>query len=170
MLITLFVASAVLCSPAQEIKEKKYSKKDLPAVVLNSFQKEYPKASIKEVSMETEKGVEYWEIESVDGKVKRDLLYTADGKKAEAEETIEMSQVPAVVKSTLAGEYPKGKVDKAEKVMKGSSVTYEFHLKDGGKSHEVVIDTNGKVLKGGKNAKSDDEDEEEEEEDEDAQG
>jgi len=170
LLIALLVVSSVLCSQAQEKKEKKYSKKDLPAAVLSSFQKEYPKASIKEVSMEKEKGVEYWEIESADGKVKRDLLYTSDGKKAEVEETMEMSQVPAVVKTTLTGEYPKGKVDKAEKVMKGSSVTYEFHLKDGDKSHEVVIDPDGKVLKGGKNAKSEDEDEEEEEEDEDGQG
>jgi hypothetical protein len=118
--------------------------------------------------MEKEKGVAYWEIESVDGKMKRDLLYSADGKKVETEETIEMSQVPAAVKTTLSGEYPNGKVSKAEKVMKGTTTKYEFLLKDGSKSHEVVIDPDGKLIKGGKSAKEDkDEDEDDDDDDQD---
>jgi len=57
--------------------------KILPAAVLDAFKTAYPKAVIKGTSKETEKGVTYYEIESVDGKLNRDLLYTADGKAAE---------------------------------------------------------------------------------------
>jgi hypothetical protein len=165
--IAVLIASVLVGSQAQE-KEKKYSKKDLPAAVAASFQKEYPKASIKAVSKEKEKGVSYWEIESVDGKTKRDLLYSDDGKKVETEETVEMSQLPAAVRTTLKGEYPNGKVSKAEKVMKGEMTKYEFHLKDGSKTHEVVIDPDGKLIKGGKEAKEGkDEDEDEDDDDQD---
>jgi hypothetical protein len=166
LIIAAFLASFILVTQAQEQKTK-YTPKDLPAAVLTSFQKEYPKASIKGVSMEKEKGVTFWEIESIDGKVTRDLLYSVDGKKAETEETIEMAQVPAIVRTTLTAEYPKGKVEKAEKLTKGNVVTFEFQVKDASTEHEVVVASDGKLLKGGKAAKSEKEEDEEEEEDED---
>ena len=151
LLLAMLVASTVVGSQAQ-VSKKKYTQKDLPAPVLAAFQKEYPKATIKEVSIEKSNGVTYWEIGSVDGKTTRDLLYLPEGKKVETEETIEYSQVPAVVRKTLSSQYPQGKVPKSEKLTKGNLVTYEFQVQDGSATHEVVIASDGKLLKGGMKA------------------
>ncbi len=164
IIICAVIISSCTCILQAQEKKKKFSKKDLPAAVLSAFEKEYPKAMIKGGGKEKEKGMTYYEVESVDGKVKRDLLYTPEGKKTETEETIDMSAAPASIKPTLDAEYPKCKILKAEKVMKDSSTTYEILLRDGKKSHEVVFDADGKMIKGGKNDK--DEEDEEDEEDE----
>lgn len=68
--------------------EKKIAPKDLPATVSSAFKAAYPSAKIKGAGTETEDGVEYYEIESVDGKTRRDLLYTKDGKVCEIEEMV----------------------------------------------------------------------------------
>ncbi len=68
-------------------QEKKIDKNDLPKAVLNAFQKRYPNAAIKGTSIEKENGKTYYEIESIDGTRRRDLLYTKSGKVAEIEET-----------------------------------------------------------------------------------
>ena len=159
----VLVSSCLFIVQAQE-KKKKFTKKDLPAAVVSAFEKDYPNATIKGGGKEKEKGVTYYEVESVDGKVKRDLLYTPEGKKTETEETIEMSAAPASIKATLASEYPKGKILKAEKVMKDSSTSYEILVKVGKKNREVVFDADGKMIKGGKNDKEEEDEKGEEDE------
>jgi hypothetical protein len=128
-------------------QEKKITKKDLPVPVLSSFQKAYPKATIKGLSTETEEGKTYFEIESVDGKVKRDLLYLADGTVAEIEETVAAADLPAPVKAAVAAKHPKGKIAKVEKVTRGGVVSYDVVLRSGKTNVELSIDPAGKVLK-----------------------
>ena len=163
-LIMLILSFTAIVAYGQE-KKKKYTPDDLPKEVINAFHKDYPKASIKGVGVEKEHGVLLYEIESYDGSVKRDLLYSPAGKKIESEETIPMSAVPANVKLSLSREYPQGKVQKSELVNRDSSVTYEFLVKDGSKTHEVVISPDGKIVKGGKNTQDKDEDEDEDDDD-----
>ena len=163
MMAMVMILSSVLVVHAQE-KKKKYSKKDLPAEVLSAFQKAYPKATIKGVDKEKENGTTYFEIESVDGKTKRDLLYTTEGKVSEIEESIEVSSLSAEIKTSLKKEYPKATIVKAEKVTQDSTTRYELHIKVGKKTSEVVFDLAGNILKGGK---GEDEKGEKEDDDED---
>jgi hypothetical protein len=149
-MIVILVLTSALILQAQET-EKKLSKTDLPAVVLSAFQKAYPNAVIKGVSKEEEKGTTYYEIESVDGKTNRDLLYTIDGKAYEIEESMKAGALPKEVKTALGKEYPKAKIVKAEKVTHDSTVTYELKIKVGKKTKGITIDPQGKILKGGKN-------------------
>jgi len=148
--------------------EKKISKKEIPAAVLSAFQAKYPNAIIKGQALETENGINYYEIESVDGKINRDLLYTADGKIREIEETMDINSLPAKLKKTLEKEYPSGKIIKAEKVTRDSTITYDFQIKVGEKTMGVTLNASGKILKAKKEdtEKEENEDEEEEEEDE----
>lgn len=67
LLCALFV-TAVTCA-----ENKKFTAKDLPAAVVMSFQKTYPKAKITGVDVEKRDTIFYYEIESTDGTVKRDL-------------------------------------------------------------------------------------------------
>ncbi len=131
---------------AVEAKEEVVDLKILPEAVISAFKAAYPNAVIKGTSKETEKGVTYYEIESVDGTLNRDLLYTADGKAAEIEEAIAASDLPVAVQQTLAKEYPGAKVLKAEKMTKGDHKLFELRIQVKDKKIGVTIDTNGKIV------------------------
>ena len=114
----LFVASALTIA-----QEKKINEKDVPNAVLNSFHKAYPKAEIKGLSTEMEKGKKYYEIESVDGSIRRDLLFTPAGKIAEIEETIPSSELPngslkSIEKKNESEEINEGIIDKVKDFIK----------------------------------------------------
>jgi len=104
-------------------------KTKLPAAVEAAFKKAYPNASIKNSSSEKEDGTLQYEIESVDGKTNRDLVYLADGTLVAAEEAIDAAAVPAPVLSALKARYPKATVTKYEKLTKGAAISYEMALK-----------------------------------------
>ncbi len=127
-------------------QEKKLSPKQLPAAVAAAFHKTYPAAKIKGASSEVENGKSLYEVESIDGKLYRDLLYTEDGICVEIEETIPAKSVPEEVMASFKKELPKGKIQKAEKVTKGETIQYEIAAVSGKERHEVVIDSAGKVV------------------------
>ncbi|MBN1559684.1 PepSY-like domain-containing protein [candidate division KSB1 bacterium] len=119
---------------------------DLPAPVLSAFQKAYPNAKIKEAAKEEEDGQVVYEIESEDGKQKRDILYAADGTLIELEEAMPFGELPAAVKKAVTEKYPDAKVEKAEKLTKGSTIQYEVSLEDGDQDVEVVLDAQGNII------------------------
>jgi hypothetical protein len=120
--------------------------KILPPAVLEAFHKAYPKAVIRGTDKETEKGVTYYEIESIDGKMNRDLLYTADGKIAEIEEALAPGALPAAVLQTLAKVYPGFKVLKAEDLLKEGKTFFELQIQVKDKKIGVTIDPSGKII------------------------
>jgi len=144
--------------------KKKFTKKDLPAAVTSAFEKAYPKAAIKGVSKEMENNTTYYEIESIEGATKRDLLYTADGTIAEIEESIEDKDIPETVAKTLKSDYGKYTIEKSEKIMKGSDTRYEFVVKKGKNRSEIVLDGSGKAVKTEKKGAAKEKDEENEKE------
>jgi hypothetical protein len=144
--LTALAALAILfLSSNAGAQEKKITKKDLPPAVLAAFQKAYPKAEIKGVSEEKGKdGKMEYEVESVEGKTGRDVAYLADGKVIEVEETCVL---PDAVRKAIDQKYPKGKIEKAERIIKGTKVEYEAVVEVGEKKSEVVLDAAGKILK-----------------------
>ena len=129
-----------------EAQEVQVDLSALPAAVLSAFKTAYPNAVIKGASQETEQGVTYFEVESVEGPLHRDLLYAADGKAVEIEESMAATDMPAAVQETLAREYPEAKVLKSEKLTKGDIVQYEMQLQVGEKTIELTIDPAGKIV------------------------
>jgi hypothetical protein len=120
--------------------------KILPPAVLNAFKTAYPQAVIKGASKETEKDVTYYEIESVDGKMNRDLLYTADGKVVEVEEAVAPGALPSAVRQALAKAYPGHKVLKAEELVKGGQKYFELQIQVKDKKIGVTVDPSGKII------------------------
>jgi hypothetical protein len=135
-----------MTSPAVPAQEKKISRKDVPAAVLAAFAKSYPHAKIKGTSTEVEKGTTYYEIESLDGAQARDILYLADGTAAEIEEVVAPGALPAPVKTAVGNEFAKAKIEKAEKVTKGTDVSYEVHVRLGSKKGSIVLSPSGTLL------------------------
>jgi hypothetical protein len=128
--------------------EKAITKKDVPPPVLAAFAKAYPKATVKGYAKEMEKGKTAYEVESMEGKTHRDVLFATDGQLLIVEESMDMKDVPAAVQQALEKKYPKAKVDLAEKVTEGNNVGYEFKLiTAAGKKAEAKFDAKGKEEK-----------------------
>jgi hypothetical protein len=162
---TIILAVSLLCLGVRGYAgDTKIEKKDVPAPVLKAFEQAYPKASVKGYGKEVENGATYYELETVEGSSKRDLLYAADGKVMEIEESVTMKELPEPVAKTYAKESSGATASKIEKVTKGKKVTYEFAMGKG--KSELVIDPSGKVLKHSKAVKEDKEKEEAGEENE----
>jgi hypothetical protein len=129
-----------------EVQEAKVDLSALPEAVLSAFKTAYPDAVIKGASQETEQGATYYEVESVEGTLHRDLLYAADGTAVEIEESMATTDMPTAVQETLAREYPEAKVLKSERLTKGDIVQYEMQLQVGEKTVELTIDPTGKIV------------------------
>jgi len=115
-------------APAKPQAPAAAPKSKLPAAVEAAFKKAYPNAIVKASSSEKEDGKLQYEIESVDGTTKRDVVYLADGTLVAAEEEINAADVPAPVITALTARYPKAKITKYEKLTKGTAISYEMAL------------------------------------------
>ncbi len=85
-------------------------------------------------------------MESVDGKLHRDLLYTPEGDVHEIEETVDAKTLPQAVKDALQKKLGNYFVTKAERTTHGTEMQYDLALKCGKKSFEAFIDPKGKIL------------------------
>jgi hypothetical protein len=156
--LVLFAGGVVFAAVNKKTdEEKKLTKKDLPAAVLAAFEKSYPKAVIKGVGSEKEDSATYFEVESMDGTVKRDLLYAVDGTVREVEESVTAKDLPEAARQMLYKDYPKEKIDKVEKVTRGSEVTFEVKIGKGKEKMEIVFDAAGKTIKKENKGKEDSE-------------
>jgi hypothetical protein len=131
----------------KEAAEQTLKQKDVPAPVLAAFQKAYPKAKMIGFSKEVEGGQTRYEVESVEGKVHRDVTYAADGKVVSVEESLEAADIPPAVKAAIDKKFPGGKIVLAEKVTEGGKVGYEFQIEHNKKRHEIVFDAKGNEIK-----------------------
>jgi len=142
-----FLLAAPLLATSVRAQEHSIKRKDVPKVVLDAFQKSYPKAQIKGYAKEVEQKTVLYEVESVEGKVHRDITYLADGTLHTIEETLPFSDLPEPVQATVHKEYPKGKVSLCEKLIKGSTIQFELLLGSDGKEYEVVLNVDGSIAK-----------------------
>ncbi len=143
-IILLLTAAVASVANAQETK---IPRSKVPAVVMTAFQTTYPSATIKGTNKEMKGGTVYYEIESKDGSVRRDLLYAADGGITEVEEIIPISSAPMAVQAAVKSSHPEAKVKSVEKNTQGSVVTYEISMKEKGrKALEIIYNSDGTVV------------------------
>ncbi|MGH8248992.1 MAG: PepSY-like domain-containing protein, partial [Gammaproteobacteria bacterium] len=125
-------------------QEQQVRRKGVPEPVLAAFEKAYPNATVKGYSKEKDDaGQIIYEVECEEGKVKRDVTYRADGTLVSIEETVEPDEWPSAIRAAVDSKFPGGKVLKAEKIIKGDTVTYEFQIRHNGRKTEVVFDPAG---------------------------
>ena len=143
--VLLLSFGAVLLTQEQQVRRK-----GVPEPVLAAFEKAYPNATIKGFSKEKDDaGRMTYEVECEEGTVKRDVTYLPDGTLVSIEEVVEPGEVPPAVKAAVDTKFPSGKILKAEKIIKGEVVTYEFQVRHNGRKTEVVFDANGNEQKAG---------------------
>jgi hypothetical protein len=145
--------------------DKKITKRDVPAEVLKAFEAAFPKVEVNAYLTESEDSTTFYEFETVEGTIKRDILYKADGTLVEVEEILTPETVPIEIAKAVTTNMHKAQILGGEKTTKGSEITYEIKIKAGKKTGKVVLSADGKIIKKEmKKAKKEKKEENEEEE------
>lgn len=142
---TLAIAAIAIGGFSASGQERRVVEKRVPAAIINAFKTAYPTATIKGFSREKENGKVFYEIESKDGEVRRDVLYNPDGSVAEIEETIAPVELPSTVQELIRSKYAGAVVTKAEKLTAGDKVGYEVILRKGKRRMELEFDADGNL-------------------------
>jgi uncharacterized membrane protein YkoI len=127
-------------------QHKKYTSSDMPPAVIESFNKAYPNAQAVGYDIEKEQGSKFYEIESKEGSIKRDILFNEDGTINEVEESMNVSDLSQDAVNTIENKYPGSKILKAEKITKNNETFYEVIVKSKKKTYEVQLKTDGTII------------------------
>ncbi len=147
--LSVAIVFLVLASGARGQGEQTIGRKDVPAAVLSAFQSSYPHAVIRGFARETENGTRFFEIQSVEGSIHRDLLYTGAGNIVEIEETVLPDQIPPAVQKTLKENFAGTPVRRIERVTRGPNTTYEATIGKGKIRREIVMNADGAIQRKG---------------------
>lgn len=142
LMICFSITTNVCISQEQSLK-----KKDVPKEIIQAFQNSYPNANIKGYSKEKEQGKTVYEVESVEGKIHRDVTYNSDGILITIEESLPYNELPQPVRDAITKDYPKSKILTCEKVIRGSVTQFELTVKSGKQKHELVFNADGSLVK-----------------------
>jgi uncharacterized membrane protein YkoI len=135
-------------TPAAFAKDRELKKSEVPAPVMKAVTTRYPNAQPNKFELEEEKGTTLYSVKIDVAGHPTELMVSPEGSIVAEEQIIEVSELPASVKSTLsASPYGKAKILRAEKELKGADTRYELLVEEQGKKTEVVIDAGGKLIK-----------------------
>ncbi len=125
---------------AQKLKES-----EVPKAVRDSFAKRFP--SMKGVEWSKENETEF-EAEFKNAGKEQSSNFDQAGKWLATETEIKKNDLPKAVQASIAKEFAGFKVEEAEKVETANDDTkYEVSLEKGELSYEVLLSSDGKVLK-----------------------
>jgi len=146
LIISCLVTFFLVFGSSPYAQHKKYSSKDMPSSVIESFNKTYPNAQAVGYDIEKEHGNKYYEIESKEGSVRRDILFKEDGTIQEVEESMNVSDLSQDAVNSIENKYPGGKITKAETITQGNETFYEVIVKTSKKKYEVQVKTDGTII------------------------
>jgi hypothetical protein len=138
------VLTLVLGALAPASADRTIARGRVPAPVLAAFAKAWPKAVAREYAREVEGGATFYEIESVEDSVTRDVLFKPDGTVVETEMLVPVSALPFAAGEAVRAMKPPVTLRTIEKVTRGTTIAYEVHGVQGGKRVELTFDASGK--------------------------
>lgn len=124
---------------AQDIRQS-----EVPSVILNHFQKSFPKAA----DIDWEIKGNYYEVEFETGFLGDDhkILYSRDGKLVRHEEEISKSNLPKTVLASIKSSFNGYRTDDIKKITESGKVIYNVELKNYSQEWKVVFDAQGRIL------------------------
>ena len=146
----LFAALSLVLSGGSSIayaKERKLSREMVPVEVLNSFQKSYPKGVVRGYEEEIEHGKTFFEIESMEGETRRDLLFSPSGEIVEIEEVVPKTEIPESIQQVIGTQFPQAEIRRVEKTTRHGRTSYEIGFKQGDKKFSREFDVQGLLVK-----------------------
>ncbi len=128
--------------------EKKMQMKNLPPAVQATVKEQSKGATIRGLAKEVEKGKTLYELELKVNGHNKDMMIDASGKIISVEEQVALDTLPAPVKAEIVKQAGKGKIVIVESLTEGGTlIAYEAAIKTGGKSREIKISPDGKLMK-----------------------
>ena len=115
--------------------------KDVPSVVLNSFNSAYNNVA----GVEWEKINDLYEADFDVNKVDHAVLLNASGAIVMRKQDADERKLPAALTSAIASKFPKYKIDDAELVERNGKKYYQLELEGKGLSDQKVLMTEGGV-------------------------
>ncbi|VXC14439.1 MULTISPECIES: PepSY-like domain-containing protein [Chryseobacterium] len=124
---------------AQDIRQS-----EVPSIILNHFQKSFPKAA----DIDWEIKGNYYEVEFETGFLGDDhkILYSRDGKLVRHEEEISKSNLPKTVLASIKRSFNGYRTDDIKKITEGGKVIYNVELKNYSQEWKVIFDAQGRIL------------------------
>jgi len=121
-------------------------RRGVPAVVLNAFQQQFPKA--RQVEWEKKKDGNY-EVEFDIGLISRDhqAIISPEGKVLRYEEEITSSSLPDAVKTQIKAEFAEYRIGDVKKIEVDGKITYAVELDSRYGDLKVDFDPEGKIVK-----------------------
>lgn len=118
----------------------------VPAVVINAFQQQFPKA--RQVEWDRKQDGTY-EAEFNVGLIGRDqtAVISPEGKVLVHEEEIASSSLPEAVKNQIKVQFGGYRTEEAKKISTGHAVAYEVELENRKGDLKVRFNADGKILK-----------------------
>ncbi len=143
---TLLLGMAVMLLTGFSVLAQSTAPRGVPAVALNAFQQQFPKA--RQVEWERKKDGNF-EVEFVVGLMGRDqqAIISPEGKVLKHEEDLSSSSLPDAVKNQIKTEFNGYRIDDAKKVTVDGKVTYVVDLESRQGDLKVQFDPDGKILK-----------------------
>ena len=146
--LTLFMPFTGVAVHAEEgTKTTPIPRKAVPSVVLRAYAKAYPQAKASGYARVERDGETRYDIKSTQKGKTRSLYYYYDaGRVVKVAEVIAPTILPLAVRRAIQKTYPAGRATKAEKVIQGSTVTYEAWVRNGTKTVEMALTPVGRIL------------------------
>lgn len=115
----------------------------VPSVILNSFKKEFPKAS----DVEWERQGNQYQVEFEIGFFSDfEAWYDATGKQIRYSEDLWKRDLPDAVKAKVKQDYPGYHIDDAKKFVENDTISYWVEIEKGRDEHKLLLDTNGNLI------------------------
>ena len=146
-ILTLCVVGAFAAQPVSaqdEGPETRVKLQDLPPAVQEAVKMHSKGATVRGFAKEVKDGRTLYEAEmTVKGRT-RDLTFDAQGRIVSDEQQTTLSEIPAAARAAIQKAAAGGKLTLVEKVIEGSSTSYEGHITKAGIETEIKVDANGK--------------------------
>lgn len=140
----LILAISILGLSFTNILAQDIHQSEVPSIILNNFQKTFPKAS--DIDWEIKGNL--YEVEFETGFLGDDhkVLYSRDGKLVRHEEEISKSDLPKTVLASIKRSFNGYRTDDIKKITEGGKVVYNVELKNYSQEWKVVFDAQGRIL------------------------
>ena len=116
----------------------------VPSVVLNQFNIDYPKA--RDVEWELKNNIYNVEFEK-DWYVEFEAWYSATGNLIKEEEELSQNKLPKLVTATIKSKYPMHHIDDAEKITENKKISYKVEIEKGNEEQTLFLNENGTIIK-----------------------
>ena len=140
----LILTISILGLSLTNISAQDIHQNEVPSIILNNFQKTFPKAS--DIDWEIKGNL--YEVEFETGFLGDDhkVLYSRDGKLVKHEEEISKSNLPKAVLTSIKRSFNGYRTDDIKKITEGGKVIYNVELKNYSQEWKVIFDAQGRIL------------------------